>query len=206
MLQGIGGKKITEVADTVEKILEVNPDYDVSRIEDWSKESIEKVIKRIDIFSQAELSDEVKVNSNLSWEKYREGYRIQFPIKEEEVSRQSITIQPDMLNNYEVRVQTLEKVEAEFSNGFKKWKRVSEEFIEGHTALVMAFKGGDKWVLQNKQEFQTMFDQSAKWRENAPSEKQVALLKKLGVPVPDKLSKGQASVLISKKLNERTGY
>jgi len=206
MLKGIQNKKITEIADTVEKILEVNSDYDVSKIEDWSKESIEKVIKRIDIFSQAELPDEIKANSKLSWERYKEGYRIQFPIKEEDSIKQSITIQPNILNNYEIRVQTLEKTEAVFTNGFKKWCSVSEEFLDSKGMLEEALQAGDNWVLQNKAEFKIMFDQEAEWRQNAPSEKQVALLKKLGVPVPDKLTKGQASVLIGKALNNKQKF
>jgi ATP-dependent helicase IRC3 len=202
-LKGIDGKKITEVSDIIEKILEVNPDYNVGGITDWSKENIEKIIKRIDIFSQAELSEDIKQYSRLSWARYKEGYRLQFPAKEEEVIKEDITIQLNLLNKYEIRVQKFQRVVPSGDNGYRKWVRVSEEILGSMPNLEGALNIGDNWVSSNKADFRAMVDQKAKWRTAEPSEKQITLLKKLGIAVPQGLSKGQASILISKALNNK---
>jgi len=196
------GKYITEIVGQVEKILEVNPDFDVESIDDWDDENIDKIIKRVDIFAQAELPAIVKSNSKYAWHKYLEGYQIEFPVTEK--VRDVITIQPNMLNRHELIHGVFVEVKPTYETGYSKWKKVKVEKLGIHNSLFDAFKQGDSWISNNKGEYKTMMAQDAKWREDSPTDKQLSLLKKLHIAVPEKLSKGQASVLIGKALNNRS--
>lgn len=195
------GKYITEVVDKAEKILEVNPDFDLESIDDWSDENIDKIIKRVDIFAQAELPAVVKQNSKYAWHKFLEGYQIEFPVDNK--VRDIITIQPNMLNRYEVIHGVFTETEPDYQNGYAKWHKVKVEKIGIHNSLFDAFREGDSWISNNKHDFKTMMSQDAKWREDTPTEKQLALLKKLNISVPKGLSKGQASTLIGKALTHK---
>jgi ATP-dependent helicase IRC3 len=195
------GKYITEVVDKAEKILEVNPDYKLEDIDDWSDLNIDKIIKRVDIFAQAELPAIVKSSSRYAWHKHLEGYQIEFPVKEK--IKEMITIQPNMLNRYEVIQGIFTEVKPEYGTGYSKWRKDKVEILGVHNTLFDAFKQGDQWISNNKHEFKTMMSQSAKWREGEPTEKQLALLKKFRIPAPKGLSKGQASTLIGKYLTSR---
>ena len=195
------GKYITEVVEKAEKILEVNPDYKVESIDDWSDLNIDKIIKRVDIFAQAELPEVVKSNSKYAWHRRGEGYQIEFPNKEG--VKEFITIQPNMLARYEVILGNSIEVKPDYGTGYKKWRRNKVELLGTHNALFDAFKQGDSWISNNKREFKTMMDQSAKWRGTEPSEKQLALLKKFRIPAPKGITKGQCSVLIGKYFNNK---
>ena len=48
-----------------------------------------------------------------------------------------------------------------------------------------------------------MISNNAKRRNDDPTEKQIALLKKMGMPNPERLTKGQASALMSKIFSEK---
>jgi len=199
-LKGINGKKITEVVDQVEKIFEVNPDYDVEVITDWEKESIEKVIKRVDVFSQAELPNEIKQNSNFAWVRYKEGYRLQFPVRDEEELKQVLIIEPNLLDRFTLKMESWEKTIPIYENSFKKWCRIEETIIDERSFLPEIIQCGDDWILQNKPQYTTMFSQNSKWRKDEPTEKQIQLMRKLGIAIPKGITKGQCSNLISKAL------
>ncbi len=194
------GMRITEVVKKAEKILEANPDYDVESIEDWSDLNIKKIIKQVDILAQAELPAVVKSNSKYAWHRYLEGYKIQFPATEE--VKEVVTIMPNILNCYEVYVERLKKSAPDYKNGYHKWTLDTKEMIGVYPVLFDAFKKGDSWINNNKGGYSTMMAQDSKWRKDGPSEKQIAFLKKRNIPIHKGLTKGLASNLIQKWINE----
>ena len=196
------GRKITEVISKAEKILEVNPDFDVEKIEDWSEENIDKIIKRVDIFAQAELPAVVKQNSKYAWNKYLEGYRIDFPIQEG--VKEIITIQPNMLDLYEIKYTKSIQVEPTYLNRYQKWENKADDIISVSSSLFDAFKEGDNWINQNKGEFRNMLDSKADWRDSEPTEKQLEMLKKFRIPAPKGITKGQCSNLIGKHIANKS--
>ncbi len=197
-LKGLKGRKITEVLKQVQDIQEVSPDYPVEKIEDWSDENIQKIIKKVDIFAQAQLPPEVKQYSKFSWEPDIDGYKLKFP--ESQGEKQIITIQKDMLDKYTVEVKNCVPVEPTYKNDYAKWQVHTREKLGTFESLQNALSKGDNWIETNKSHLQTMFDQKAVWRGAEPSEAQLKLLKKLGVPIHPKLTKGECSVLIGKAL------
>jgi len=196
------GKKITEVISKAEKILEVNPDFDVEKIEDWSEENIDKIIKRVDIFAQAELPAVVKQNSKYAWNKYLEGYRIDFPIQEG--VKEVLAIQPNMLDLYEIKYTKSIQVEPTYLNRYQKWENKVDEVLSVSSSIFDAFKEGDKWVNQNKGEYRNMLNIQADWRDAPPTEKQLEMLKKFRIPAPKGITKGQCSNLIGKHIANKS--
>lgn len=199
-LKGLNGKLITQTLAKIDKMKEVNPDVNLEIIEDWSDENIEKVVKEIDIFAQAELHQAVKEKSKFAWSVYEDGFRLKFPLDEKGVG-DLLEIKPNFLEQYEIKRTSFSSQVPSFANGFSKYKKDKEELIGVAGSLDEAFKKGDGWIIDNKPEQKIMFDQKSKWRKEPPSQAQIGLLKKLGVAIPNGLSKGQASTLISKHLD-----
>jgi len=196
------GKDIMEWVGQAEQITDLYPEYPLDTIDDWSEENIEKIVKEIDIFAKAELPEEVKTNSQFTWEKQGEdSYKLQFPALEG--IKQEITIKSNMLNTYNIEVVSLIEVAPDYINGYKKWKKTDTIDVGSYGDLSEALKQGDTWIKENKPEFERMFDQKSQWRSNSATEKQISLLKKLGVPIPKiGFNSGQASVLIGRALSE----
>lgn len=197
-LKGLKGKKITDVMQKIQEIQEVNPSYPIEQIEDWSDENIQKIIKRVDIFAQAQLAPDVQRHSKYSWEGAIDEFRIKFP--EGLGTKDILTIKKDMLDKYTLEIKTCVPTEPTFANDFSKWKVAEKKVLGVFESVESSLQAGDQWIDENKGHLQKMYSQDSKWRQNEPSEAQLKLLKKFRIPVPAKLTKGEASVLIGKAL------
>jgi ATP-dependent helicase IRC3 len=197
------GKMITELYEKAEKILEQRPNYDVENIENWDDESIDKIIKEVDIFAQAELAMEIKEYSKNSWEKLYNGYKLSIP--EKDGKKYIIKIAQNLLNQWELSVNTLGKDIPTYRNGFSKWFLMDEKVLYSTPNLEEAFQKGDQYLGISFSEYKTMFNSNAEWRNQPPTDSQLSLLRRFGVFPPKTISKGQCSVLISKILAERRG-
>lgn len=201
-LKGTKGKYITEIADLVNEMNEVNPDYDYSEVDDWNnEEKIEKVIKEINIFAQAEIPEEVKNNSQYSWEKVREGFIIKFPPNSNN-KKFVLELKPNMLNQYELKIKEYIRVTPNRLNGYSGWQKESENIHSKTDNIEDAFKEGDALIASSFSEYSTMFNRKSKWRDAKPTEKQLNLLRKFNVPIPAGITKGQCATIIGKKFNE----
>ena len=207
-LKGMGkkGKYVLEFVEKAEKILDERPDYDLNNVDDWSDEGVEKVIKEVSLFAQAELPDEVKNGSEFAWEKFHGGYKISFPNKDDDniiKTKEELIISLNMLNHFDIHDIEYVETKPSFKNGYKKWAENKIDNIGEFKLIDEALKYADKWISENKTEHTYLLRQDSKWRSDTPTDKQVALLKKLGVLIPKGISKGQASVLISKNLQKK---
>ena len=69
----------------------------------------------------------------------------------------------------------------------------------GHAAnLRTVFARTDEWIRKNRPMTITLIDADALWRKDSPTDKQVKLLRRIGVPITSELTKGMASQIISK--------
>ncbi len=201
-LKGLKGRFITDVLKKVQDIQEVTPDYPVENIDDWDDDNVKKIIKRVDIFSQAELPAEIKQHSQFSWEASLDGYKLQFPALDG--LKQVIKIEQDMLNKHVIDLKSYAESEPGFHNDYSKWALTKKEGLGSFDTLEEALKYGDAWIMKHHPEFDNLFNQDSKWRKDSPTDAQVNLLKKLGIKtLPNGITKGQASTLIGKLLSEK---
>ena len=206
---GKSGKLVTEIAAQVQKVLDLYPEYPVEDITDWSDDGIDKIIKKIDIFAQAELPKAVKEFSKFAWEPVFGGYKIQFPQKDDNALIEQLFILENMLGHHDIKVESFTPVTPTYATGFKKWAKLGEEKIGEFDGLEQAFQRADAWVDENKSDYSTMLNQDSKWRKDPPTDGQLNLLAKFGIMVPKNTkgeviaTKGQCSVLISKAISER---
>jgi len=139
--RGVPINKVTELA---QQVLDLNPEYPVEEIEDWSEGNIKKIIEEIDIFKHAKLPEVIKTHSKLAWSKHQEGYKIQF--LPEETTKEEIRIEPNMLNNYALIMKKYGKAVPSYSNGYNKWVTTDEEELGQFKTIEEAIKNGDKYI------------------------------------------------------------
>jgi len=69
----------------------------------------------------------------------------------------------------------------------------------GHAAnLRTVFARTDEWIRKNRPMTIALIDANALWRKDSPTDKQIKLLRRIGVPITSELTKGMASQIISK--------
>jgi ATP-dependent helicase IRC3 len=69
----------------------------------------------------------------------------------------------------------------------------------GHAStLRTVFARTDEWIRKNRPMVVKLIDSDALWRKDSPTDKQVKLLRRIGVPITSELTKGMASQIISK--------
>jgi hypothetical protein len=92
-----------------------------------------------------------------------------------------LTIQTNLLDTWDIRIS-----------------RVSESRLVAQTeALARAVAIADSFVATDRPDAAKIVERSAGWRLETPTDKQKALLAARGIKVPDGLTKGQASQMIS---------
>lgn len=64
--------------------------------------------------------------------------------------------------------------------------------------LRMVFARTDEWICKNRPMALTLIDGDALWRKDSPTDKQIKLLRRIGVPITTEITKGMASQIISK--------
>lgn len=69
----------------------------------------------------------------------------------------------------------------------------------GHAAtLRTVFARTDEWIRKNRPMSLSLIDGDALWRKDSPTDKQIKLLRRIGVPITSEITKGMASQIISK--------
>lgn len=69
----------------------------------------------------------------------------------------------------------------------------------GHaSSLRTVFARTDEWIRKNRPSVLTLVDSDALWRKDSPTDKQIKMLRRIGVPITSEITKGMASQIISK--------
>lgn len=168
----LSGARALMIADRLRSISEKQPWVDLSKIQ--TPEDLKLAAERIEFF-RLEPPDEIAPHTNLAWlGASGGGYRLLLPKGE------SLTVSPTLLGHWEVRMVT----------------PVGERALGRGKTAIHAIQRADAIVARHRSDAVPVVSRSARWRDRAPTEKQLEILKQKRVPIPDGLTRGQASWLL----------
>lgn len=179
------GMKLTALADMIDHALETQPDLPLPAGLDV--ESFSKHVKKFNIWSVAE-SDTANRFGRLRWiESGKDHFRLALPVRQQSDGA-LLSGKSGSAECLDITVGTL-----------GCW---SVRLFTGHTSVPIAetddvggaFLRAERWVEHNRADAWRMKAKDAAWRDRPPSDKQVALLKRLGAPLPT--TRGQASDML----------
>jgi ATP-dependent helicase IRC3 len=169
------GSNALAMADRLRAVSERYPWVDIQKIK--TPQDLEFVAERIDLFRFTP-PDEVQPYTDLSWcATLSGGYRLSLP------EREHIEIQQNLLDAWEVRFHSPrrrgEAVSLGVAGNLPDAIHTAEAFVEKERAAAIR-----------------ILDLSARWRNQALSDAQRGLLRRKGIPIPQGLTRGQASWMI----------
>jgi ATP-dependent helicase IRC3 len=169
-----GGNALA-MADRLRAVAERYPWVDLQKIK--TPQDLEFVAERIDLFRFTP-PDEVQPYTDLSWCAIPGGgYRLNLP------EREHVEIQQNLLDAWEIR--------------FHSPRRRGEAVSLGAAGnLPDAIHTAEAFVERERAAAIRILDLSARWRNQPPSDAQRALLRRKGIPIPEGLTRGQASWMI----------
>lgn len=174
----LDGRDLVSAYDAVSTLLEKSPEAG-TRVKSFA--DIDAEYKLIDIFRPPRPSEVVLEHSNFIWSEIADG---QFSIGVAPSTRMHIVGSP--VGGYELRLAT---------NGVSSTLFSSLDLRE-------TFAYADGYVLRTYPSESKLLQIDARWRVDEPTEKQVKYLRRIGVPITSDLTKGEASLIISKYIED----
>lgn len=174
----LDGRELTVAYDAVSELLQKSPEA-TSRVKSF--EDIEAEYKLIDIFRPPRPSATVLEHSNFIWTEVSDG---QFSIGIAPTIR--LHIIGSLLGGYDLILEC---------KGVRSGLFRSADIRE-------TFAYADKYVERNYPAEVKVLKIDAAWRKDGPTEKQLKYLRRIGVPITADLSKGEASLIISKYIED----
>lgn len=110
------------------------------------------------------------------------------------------------VNHFQLNLSSTDSMQI-YNDALGRWvaqikQRSGDKYLYtpiGHAAtLRTVFARTDEWIRKNRPMSLTLIDGDALWRKDSPTDKQVKLLRRIGVPITSELTKGMASQIISK--------
>jgi ATP-dependent helicase IRC3 len=176
----LGGANALATAHEMRELARTMPWIDVTRVR--TPRELKVAAERIDLF-RFQPPDEIAEATDLAWLTAADGgYRLLLPQGE-------FTVQSTLLGDHEVRFQR------PGAEGFKTVGRGQD----AAAAVGLA----DKLVHRHYPDAVRLLSRDAGWRTRDATEKQLELLRKRGLPAPPRLSRGQASWMLSYVLRRR---
>ncbi len=172
------GQSLTDIADEFEKLKETAPGEASSVL---NMEDITNAYKRIDLFMPPPPNPAVLEYSTFIWS---------------EVGEDEFYLNTNSFESLHIYCDTLGRWTAEAR--LRSGKNVHVHVIGRGQSIRSVFAGADKWIMENRSISLPLVDATAVWRADAPTDKQQKLLKRIGVPITNTMTKGMASQIISK--------
>ncbi len=174
------GEDLLAVLQELESVQANRGAFDLSRVA--SIEEVRRLLTEVDLLRRGGAAVEVERYSHLEWIKLSEvRYHLTLP------HRESITIAQDLLGQYEV------------SSILQDRTGTYGRYMVGRlSTLAQAFEVADRFLVEYRPNALPLLRRDSRWRKDPPSEKQLALLRKLNIPISPNLSKGEASNLIAR--------
>jgi ATP-dependent helicase IRC3 len=166
------GARALEVERDVERISRKWPWIDTSRLQ--KPDDLKFAATRIEFFN-FDLPPEFAGHTEHVWYRALDAYRLNLPEGE------LLTIESNLLDSWDIRL----------SDGSRS------RLLAQADALTRALAIADTFVMSERPDAINFVKRLADWRSGPPSEKQVEVLTRKGIPVPENLTKGQASQIIS---------
>lgn len=179
------GRDILSVKEDLDKLLELAPSIDLEKLD---IDKIKYAIEEVDLLSGLKIPDQLSTFTTYDWHKYGEDtYRIGLGTDISILIKQSLTSQwvvAECKYDHETHKETY--------SGLGEWGS-----LEG------AIKSADYYINKYHRDKVILVKESAKWRKDQMTPKQVDILQKFRVNplVMSQLDKGTASRLITKLIN-----
>jgi hypothetical protein len=168
------GEDALAVADELEAIGEHHPWIDLGRV--TSVDELRIAAQRIDLM-ELEPPEAIRGTTSYAWcSTPTGGYRLPLPEGEE------LLVQQSLLDEWELYFRRLPE---------------APQRVGKHRSLAAAIRDGDHRVREGRPDAVRLVDMEAPWRTQPPTEKQAALLQRMGVPIPRGLTRGDASWIIA---------
>ena len=172
------GQSLTDIADEFEKLKETAPG-EASTV--LNMEDITNAYKRIDLFMPPPPNPAVLEYSTFIWS---------------EVGEDRFYLNTNSFESFHIYCDTLGRWAAECH--VRSGANIHVHVIGRGQTIRSVFAGADKWIMENRSTSLPLIDATAVWRADAPTDKQQKLLKRIGVPITNTMTKGMASQIISK--------
>jgi len=169
------GEKFSKAREQLERVAAEFPTANIQDLRNLSE--LDSLAEKVELFKVA-YPPEVSRLTELAWRKQGEAYAIN-------VERERLVISADLLGDWWVRGSVAGKhVEIQAQN------------------LAGAFNIADKTVADSGVN-RSILQREARWRESGPSDKQIALCKKVGLPIPNGATRGQVSFALDQHFQKR---
>jgi superfamily II DNA or RNA helicase len=173
MDMNLSGRDALEIEQEIERISRTQPWIDTSRIH--KPEDIKLAAERIDFFN-FDAPPELAAHTGNTWCAVPGGYRLSLPEGE------SLLVESNLLDTWDVAVIT---------------PRGAPTPLTRAQDLATAIKVADGFVSAERPDASRIVERSARWRAEPPTDKQKELLARNNLPIPEGLTRGQASQMIS---------
>jgi len=177
----LGGHDALAVAGQIRQMGTRFPWVDTSLVR--RAEDLALAAERVEFF-RLDPPEEIEKYTRFTWLRAPAGgYRLVLPRPSNHpiAPPQTLVVRPTLLGDFEIQM-----VEG------------AEERTVGRSAtLPGAIEKADQLVHRQRKDALKVVSQSAPWRRQEPTDKQLAFLRSKGVPVPANLTRGQASLLVS---------
>ncbi len=178
------GEDILTVKEKIDELLELAPNVN---LDDLDIHKIQYAIEEVDLLSGLKIPEEISKDTYLDWHRYIEGhYMLSMPEK------RTIHIVQAVTGEYQIIDDGID-ADTERRKSFQ---------VQTEQTMKEALRVADEYVAENYPELKVLVSTRSAWRKKAPNDKQLELLKKLGVGEMAmlQLDRGTASRLITKLL------
>jgi superfamily II DNA or RNA helicase len=178
----LGGADALQVAQDLHAVARRYPWVAVDRLK--SPDDLRVVAERIDLF-RFEPPDEIAMVTSFAWCRTPAGsYRLALPRAEH------LEVSGDLLDSWQITYTSP-------ASGVRPIGRAD--------SLEQAVQRADAHVRRHLPDVVDIVDIEGAWRERKPSDRQLAFLRSRKIPVPEGLTRGQASWMISLLSTSRSG-
>jgi hypothetical protein len=170
------GKSVMKARAEFERVAREFPTANLTNIHDLT--DLDAISQNVELF-KVSYPPEVSRLTELAWTKQGDAYTLP-------VGRERVTLSADLLGEWWIKGSILGKpIEVAAQN------------------LAGAFNCADGIVLQSGVLPKSVLTRDARWRESGPSEKQIALCRKLRIPIPNGANRGQVSSALDAHFSSR---
>lgn len=187
------GKDLLEIKDFVDKLKNLSPNINWRTV-DVNNPKAE--IERLDLLAGLNVPDELSPFTRFAWAKLSAGqYKLGLGDNKDTGFSYAMYLRENAIGKFEVYMQTYMKNDRQ-----TKWVK-----IDGGLSMTQAIEKADEKVKKDFSDRFALIERSAPWRKQEPTDKQLAILRKLKVNenTLSEISKGQASVLLDKLFEEK---
>jgi len=179
------GQDAIEVSEQFEIEESRHPWIDYSKVR--TLEELGAAATRIDFFASA-VPAALQAWTTYQWIPISDGgYKLPMPKQE------AVIVRPTRLDTFKAAY-----VRPGVEKKTRDWTKIGE-----FDTLREAIQAGDRAVSEFQEDATKLLDTRARWRSGSASEKQIALIKRMGIAVPEGITKGQAATVLTLTFNRK---